>query len=107
MIIDTRPHTKHHCEKIISVLYLHVHVHCTRMCFDLTTALHSILLEHVYLRVRNNLVRRVDTVQRNHSAESHSAECQSTEKPQCRTVVVQKWEMCLLFLVHASQSGMM
>ena len=47
------------------------------------------------------IYRSGDTVQKNHSAESHSAE------RQCRTVVVQKWEMCLLFLVHASQSGMM
>ena len=30
---------------------------------------------------------RVDTVQKNHSAESHSAESHSTEKPQCRKTV--------------------
>ena len=52
-------------------------------------------------------IRRVDTVQKNHSAECHSAEKPKCRKTQCRTVVVQKWEMCLLFLVHASQSGVM
>ena len=48
-----------------------------------------------------------DTVQNGRSAEMGNVPIVlSLRITEChRTVVVQKWEMCLLFLVHVSQSG--
>ena len=47
--------------------------------------------------------RRVDTVQKNHSAESHSAESHSTEKPQCRKTQCRKTQCRNGKCAHCSQ----